>query len=294
LRSLFLIFLALPLLVSLAHIVLLSMSTQYPLVYDEYLMAIDGTLGFYPAVFLGRLNQLLPLYVLHVINMLYLALPLILILIFKIRESKEQHPPTDLLMEALFIGVVGFALYSLVPACGSTFAFQSFTALDFIDKKPQLIACGIGYPRNCIPSLHTAWLILLMRHAFGCGGRVRIFMAVVFLANFIAMFGIGAHYLVDIMVGFAFANVCGGLFAYKIPLSQAPRWQAIVIGAALVVGWYGLIFYGLTFLQISKLLAWSFFMGSAGLSFWLEYGLIRTTSMRIGGELNIGAKNNMF
>lgn len=277
--SLFLLYLLLPLFIGLSTFFLVLSGYNYPLVYDEYLMAIDGTLGLYPSLIFGQLNEMLPKQLLYMINLTYLALPLFFIIIYKIRQSTEHTPSFDFIIEALFLGIVGYALYSIIPACGSKFAFHSswpdFVPAGFLENSPQLISCSITKPRNCIPSLHTAWLICLIRNASLCGRITKIFMAIISIGNFIAMFGIGAHYLVDIIVGFSFANILGGVFAFKIPLSHPARWQAIILGTSLFIGWYLLILYGLAFLQMSKILAWSSFLGSVGISIWLEHKLIK-------------------
>lgn len=251
---------------------------RYPLVYDEYLMAIDGTLGFYPSLILEKMNLELPESLRYLFNSLYSSLPLVLIILFKQRQLKEQCPPIELLVEALVIGILGYVLYSILPACGSVHAFHSsrpgFVPNIIMENGPHLVSCSKAIVRNSFPSLHIAWLVCFIRNASFCGRVMQLFVGVVFIGNLVSIFGLGAHYLIDVIVGVAFATALGGVFSLKLPLNNPARWQAIVFGSGLTIAWYFIILYGLDFMQLSKVISWSCFLGSLILSVWLEYRLL--------------------
>ncbi|KTD82189.1 phosphatase PAP2 family protein [Legionella waltersii] len=272
------LFLLIPLYCGISSYFLIFTGFDYPLVYDEYLLAIDGTLGFYPSFILGKINLELPEQLVYLFNCMYDALPLFLIILFKKRELREKSPPIELLVEALVIGIVGYALYSILPVCGSTNAFQSswpnFFPVGLAENGPHLVSCSRLIPRNSMPSLHTAWIVCFIRNSFYCGRIMQLFIGIIVIGNLISIFGIGAHYLIDVIVGFSFATAIGGIFSLKIPLSNPARWQAIVIGSGVTIAWYFIIFYGLNVLQLSKIVAWSFFLGSVLIGICLEYRLI--------------------
>lgn len=278
------IYLSLPLFVFISNFFLGLSGHHHPFVKDEFLMAIDGTLGIYPSLIMGRFYFLLPDFLNLIARVIYYALPLAFIIMYKIRSSLEREPPLDLIIEFILIGVVGFALYNLVPACGSRFAFQSVwpyaLPIDLLKEGPRLMFCPVSYPRNCVPSLHTAWIVCLFRSGWQCNQATKRFVSILGVGTFVAMFGPGAHYFVDIIVGFAFANCIGGLSAHKVSLKEPSRWQAIGLGFLLCIAWYVIIFYGLAFLQVSKILAWMLFLGSILLGVRIEFSLIKCLNIK--------------
>lgn len=275
----FCIYLSLPLFVFLSNFFLELGGHHHPFVKDEFLMAIDGTLGIYPSLIMARFYFLLPEYLSLAVRIIYFALPVAFIIIYKMRHLIEHEPPLDLMIEFIIIGIVGCALYNLVPACGTLYAFQATwpdaLPLDLFKDGPHVRFCPTTYPRNCIPSLHTAWLVCLFRSGWQCNKVTKLFLSIWVVGTIIAMFGPGAHYLVDIVVGFAFANCIGGLSAFKLSIRNPVRRQAIGLGFLLCFVWYVIIFYGLSFLQSSILLAWIFFWGSILLSMRIEFCLIK-------------------
>lgn len=269
----------LPLFVALSNLFIQIIGKSTPFVRDEFLMAIDGTLGFYPSLFMGRLNQALSGLPLYAVNAIYLTLPLAFIIVYRIRSLREEPPPIGFIIEAVFIAIFGFILYYVVPGCGSKYIFQSTWPYSvpnqLILNGPQLVQCPINLPRGCVPSLHTAWLICLIRHVFLCDRRVKMVMGLFSIGTIIALFGIGAHYLVDVMAGALFANIFGGLFAFKLPYNHPARWFAVILGTLFFLGWYYLILYGLPLLQTARWISWTIFVGSFTLSISLEFKLIK-------------------
>ena len=109
-------------------------------------------------------------------------------------------------------------------------------------------------------------------------------MLVLAFGNVIAMFGVGAHYLTDLIVGFALANCIGGFSSFQLPLKNAARRQAILIGGSICIAWYVMIIYGIPLLQTSKILAWFIFLTSILVSVRLEWNLFKEYSRAISND----------
>lgn len=266
-----------PLFVVLSNYFLVLSGPSHPLVQDEFLMAIDGSLGFYPSLVLVSLFRKLPQSIGNIFIGFYLALPTALFLIYIRRLSLEKKPPFLFIIEFLIIGVSGFILYNLVPACGAAIAFSTWPdslPAQFSATNPQWIYCPTVAPRNSLPSLHTAWIICLLRQAWLCDKITKGLASLLAVGTVVTMF-ITGHYLIDLVVGFSFANCIAGLFALQLKWQNPARWQAAFFGALVTVLWYLIIFNGIPFLQLSKVLAWFLFSGSVLLSIYLELNLFK-------------------
>lgn len=284
----FCLFVSLPLFIMMSNYLLRLNGQTHPMVMDEFLMAMDGTLGIYPSLIVGRFIQHLSPVFSDILNLTYMSLPLAFILVYIKRESFDTKHHRNLVVEILLIGIVGFMLYNIIPGCGSLYAFNNTWPVGlpdlFLQEGPQLIYCPAIYPRNCLPSLHMAWLICLLRYVWLCDPITKVLMLVLALGNVIAMFGVGAHYLTDLIVGFAFANFIGGLSSFQLPLKNAARRQAVLIGGSICIAWYVMIIYGIPLLQTSKILAWFIFLSSIFVSVRLEWNLFKEYSRAISND----------
>lgn len=285
------IYISLPLCIIIFNNFLLYNSLNSPLVLDEFLMAIDGTLGIYPSLILGRLFLDLPKLIHSIFLWSYVGLPLVLILIYLKRLYLMKEPPYSFMLEIILMGIIGYALYNVIPGCGGPVAFKTWPQSlpqEFTQTNPQWISCPPYNPRNSLPSLHTAWIICLLRQVWFCKRNTKILITFFIFGNFFAMFGEG-HYLVDLIVGFAFANCIGGLCAYQLEWKNQARLQAIFLGGLLCLSWYLLILYGIPFLQTSKLLAWFVFSASFLLSIYFEYNLFKHSILTGNNNSELGA-----
>ncbi len=278
------VYILLPLFIIISNNFLALGGLSHPLVQDEFLMAIDGTLGFYPSLILGRLFLELPSIITTVILAIYLALPTAIILIYIKRLNFVKEPPYSYIIEIILIGLIGFSLYNVIPGCGAIPSFDNWPKSlpqQFLQTNPQMISCPSSFPRNSLPSLHTAWIVCLLRQAWLCTREIKIMASVFAFGTVIAMFGVG-HYLIDLIVGFSFANLTGGLCAFHLSWKNKTRIQAILLGGLLCLSWYLIIFYGIPVLQFSKILAWVLFSGSTFLSLYLEFKLFNGAKSQFG------------
>ncbi len=270
-----------PLFVYLFGFLLHFTGYYFPVVWDQYLLAMEGALGGFPSLMMGKMYQSFPFLIKTTVDFIYLALPYVFFIIYRERKMQTQQIPFDLLLEFVTIAIVGVLLYGLVPGCGTEAAFSGrwpdVSPLSFLQEGPQWITCPASFPRNCVPSLHMAWMLCMVRRGLLCNTHIKCLMGIFFIGTIVGVFGLGAHYLVDIVVGLCFANIMGGSFSWRLHASSA-RIQAIVGGAVMMIGWYLFIFFGLTLFESSVILTRIIFILSAALSLWIEYVLIKALS----------------
>ncbi|MFT4058222.1 MAG: phosphatase PAP2 family protein [Legionella sp.] len=275
----FCLYISFPLFITLSQYFLVANNRSHPLVYDELLMAVDGALGFYPSLVIGTFIQTMPLGMSLVIDLVYMILPIAALFIYVKLENAKNEIPISFITELFLVGIIGYALYNVVPACGSRYAFNQTWPFSlpetFFTEKPKPIFCPVYYPRNCIPSLHTAWTITLLRYAWLLDSLTKAFISIFALITLVAIFGIGAHYFIDVVVGLAFVNCVGGISSVQLSYKNYARLFSIFLGGLLCLMWYGIILYGLSLIQSSIMMTWFIFITSILISFKLEQNLYK-------------------
>jgi len=139
---------------------------------------------------------------------------------------------------------IGYALYHVYPVVGPgpLFGARFPYGIASLAGPPQRLidVTAIADPRNCMPSLHVGWALLIYWHAARWeagtrGGRL--------LAGFDdhRHAGDGQHYLVDLVVAVPFAALvdalAGGASARKI----SARGQLIATAGVLLAVWYAIL-----------------------------------------------------
>lgn len=114
----------------------------------------------------------------------------------------------------LVLGLVGPICYVLFPVVGPVLAFgPQGNGLELADVWPDLVPAlpasvdsmpfdGIT-PRNCMPSLHTAWALSLFIHSRRGPLWLRWGGAFWLVCTLVATLGLGAHYGLDLVAGAA-------------------------------------------------------------------------------------------
>src|SRR5260370_41373717 len=131
------------------------------LTYDHFLYAFDGSLGFQPSFWAGHMVSAVP-WISGIMGGLYDGLPLILVIAYVLEERRDSRRARDLFFLILLVGICGAGCYLLFPAVGTYCIFaKSFPLhaplLSSIPAAPTMV--GAAFPRNCMPSLHTAWAL---------------------------------------------------------------------------------------------------------------------------------------
>lgn len=212
-------------------------SSFLPVTLDRYLYAVDGSFGM-QASFWGARFLLANHWLLHACAVCYFNLPIGMTVVYLlIQKYRSEEEARRFIQFAIYLAIAGTTLYVACPAIGPGGAFHS----DFPYRTPAASVIPVRMPmsaRNCMPSMHTAWILCLMWCAPPLG---RWFKALVWaFAGLTLLYALsaGGHYLVDLIVAvpFTLAVRAGYRAEWKSP--------AFVLNAAIVGFWFVALRFG--------------------------------------------------
>ena len=207
-------------------------------VYDARVYAFDAQLAVPLAYWAtGAYVALDPLSMVATAS--YLAMPLGLTI--AILKQPQREAGTRLLLASIVAGVAGFLLYRICPVVGP---FQAF-AIAFPAPLPDVAAVGTlpmhlpsHVPRNGMPSLHTAWALLLLFNVRGMVRPWRAAIAAFAALNICAAIGHYQHWFIDLIVAVPFAAAIQLALVRADPApALAGRLTRAAVQALLVLGW---------------------------------------------------------
>ncbi|MEU3737603.1 MULTISPECIES: phosphatase PAP2 family protein [unclassified Streptomyces] len=202
---------------------LLITSKTRPTVLDQYVATADHALGN-PSWLVGRMVSATGPVGAHVLDYVYiqLAVAAVIVALYQLRNVsvERRFPGHHLVRTFLVIGLLGPAIYMIFPVVGPIFTYgtgafgtggEQWALADLWPHTPPPIATPHAIPfdeitpRNCMPSLHTAWATTIFIHSRK-GPRLLRYAGVFWLvATLGATLGFGYHYGVDIIAGVVFA-----------------------------------------------------------------------------------------
>ncbi|MFI9201155.1 phosphatase PAP2 family protein [Streptomyces sp. NPDC053048] len=201
---------------------LLITAKTRPMVLDQYVATADHALGN-PSWLAGRILRATAPIGTHLLDVVYaqLAVAAVAVALYQLRNvaSERRFPRHHLVRTFLVIGLLGPGIYMIFPVVGPIFAYGPGTSgtgglqwavADLwphtpppIDPPHPVLYDGIT-PRNCMPSLHTAWAVAIFIHSRK-GPRVLRWAGTFWLAATLgATLGFGYHYGVDLVAGVVF------------------------------------------------------------------------------------------
>ena len=229
---------------------LLDLTTLlHPHTYDLPCWVFENALGTPPVVWLGRWMQSHPA-VGWISQAVYNAIPVVGagVCALQIRGGGRL----DFALTYLILTAVGLGLYHLMPVVGPVFLLSQASAVPvtlnqgyvlsahFQTHPPALealLARGFIPPpvwRNCMPSLHTAWALLVLWHARTLGRAVAWAGWATLLFTVLATVGFALHYTLDLVVA---VPVTLAVHAACAPAGSNARRTALILGVALAAGW---------------------------------------------------------
>jgi PAP2 superfamily len=248
---------------------------------DAWLYAFDGSLGFQPSFFLGRIlyDSLL---LVRTSMLTYLALPFAMAVVCAWQiPAGARRICWHMLTILLLAGVGGWLLYTIVPGTGPIYAFGRafpWKALPYKDLhrlRLEKMIVPRTIPRNAMPSLHVAWAVLLYWNSrkFPVALRSAILFFLIF--TIFATLGSGQHYLVDLVGSLPFAVAVQATVSLVLrDLSRAKRSHLITTaigGLSLTLIWLAIVRFGVDLALKSPVIPWTLMLATVGIAFWLHH-----------------------
>lgn len=245
----------------------------YPKTYDLYLYLVDGSFGFQPSFLAGRAMAASAI-VRIAAALTYVSLPFVMAVVYALRLPKNaERPSWDIITVFLLAGLGGWALYNVVPATGPGFIFKGnfpwhalpYPALHrlFLEQIPV----SPDIPRNAIPSLHMAWVVLLYWNAKGLSRSLRVFLAVYTALTVLSTMGTGEHYFVDLVAAVPFALFVQSVVSPERKAALVRRAVSAGSGMALTLAWLILVRIAAKAMLFSPLLPWTL-VAATGIAVW--------------------------
>ncbi|MEV7237571.1 phosphatase PAP2 family protein [Streptomyces sp. NPDC051020] len=196
---------------------LLITSKTRPAVLDQYVATADHALGN-PSWMVGRIVTATGPIGTHFLDYVYTLLPVaaVVVTVYQLRgvAVERRFPRHHLVRTFLVIGLLGPGIYMIFPVVGPIFAYGAdgghwAVANLWPDTPPPIntphhMPFDEITPRNCMPSLHTAWATAIFIHSLK-GPRILQFAGACWLiATLGATLGFGYHYGADIIAGVVF------------------------------------------------------------------------------------------
>ncbi|GGQ08325.1 DUF5933 domain-containing protein [Streptomyces griseomycini] len=212
---------------------LLITSKTRPEVLDPYVATADHALGN-PSWWVGRIVTATGSVGFNFLDFVYgnLAVAAVVAALYQLRHvaAERRFPRHHLVRTFLVIGLVGPAFYMIFPVVGPIFAYgtgmEHWSAVSLwapdmppsapwaaADLWPQTLPpVGTPHPmpfdgitpRNCMPSLHTAWATAIFVHTRKGPRLLRHAGTFWLVATLCATLGFGYHYGADLIAGVVF------------------------------------------------------------------------------------------
>lgn len=199
-----------------------------PNIYDRNVVPLDGAFGGQVSFALGALfAQHSGLSWVCAIIYAGVLLPPALLAIAEAHTGRRAGIGS--LPTFLAIAGVGFIIYHILPVIGPMAYFG--------DEFPlRSVRAHMAAPRNCMPSLHTAWVLM----AFLCARRMPITRTIngIWLAiMLVATLGFGEHYLTDLICAVPFVLGLRALCATDVAWSARARSGGLLVAVLLFSIW---------------------------------------------------------
>lgn len=238
----------------------------HPRTLDAAVYAFDRSLRVQPGFVLGRLCAAHPLLG-RAAYVVYSAVPFGFALMWAAERRAQRPAPIDLLTVFVVATAAGMLLYHAFPVVGPKYALPSWpTRAPGLDELRPDGAMPVLLPRNCMPSLHTTWVLLLWWGSRQRGPLLRAVAGVFVTMTAVAMLGLGLHYVADLAAAVPFA---AAVEAAGAPPSLERR-RSLAVNGALFVGWLALFRDGWFARHPVPALSWALLVAASGVALWLE------------------------
>lgn len=242
----------------------------HPKVLDLFLYSFDSSLHWQIAFYLGTLFQRFPYFALISV-LFYLGLPIAIGLTFAGCLMRDRENALPSFVAFLLTGPLGAVFYNIFPALGPIHLLPHnypwhplpMQAVSHLVLQPVALAG----PRNAIPSLHAAWIFLVLYYSRRLSIPEKIAAVIFVVFTLLATLGTGEHYFVDLVVAVPFALLVAALTPCLIGRASTVLIAPIGSSLALILIWFALLRYEAHIFWISPVIPWGFCLVTLGISY---------------------------
>jgi hypothetical protein len=161
----------------------------------------------------------------------------------------------------LITGPIGACFYTMFPALGpahilhGSFPWHSLTMEQArrLALEP-IVAAG---PRNAIPSLHAAWIFLVVWFSWRLSMVERIAAIIFVFFTLCGTLGTGEHYFIDLVVAAPFALLILAVTQGLCRKWKQAYWAPMLGGLGLTLVWFWALRYGTQVFRVSPVISWT-------------------------------------
>jgi predicted membrane-bound spermidine synthase len=276
--------LVVPIYIGLSGVFLHFTIMLHPGVLDSPFLAAESAIGIDTGLSFARWGIRTP-GVYPTLIAVYVELPLALSIIATVQHISMAKPGAvrrgpDALLLFIVAGFIGSFFYHLVPVIGPRPFLENWP--NDAPSPLQLtlkVTYGVkGAFRNCVPSLHTTWALLLYWCARPLNIPARIFGFLFLIGTLAATITLGEHYVLDLIMAFPFSLAIRSLFSSYLPWSNRARFDGAVIGSTLMFLWCILVLGAPAWLLANPTIVQCLMVVSVGGSWLLELRIARAPS----------------
>lgn len=245
----------------------------HPKTFDLFLYSFDGSLRVQFSFLMGQFFWT-HLWVRFACLVIYIALPLPLALVYAAQLRQKREAAFAVMLAFLVTGPVGVLFYNLMPAIGpralfgAAYPFHPPSIADVMHMNVvPILRTGV---RNAMPSLHTAWVLLVWWNSKGLARWIRAVAMLFVILTVMATLGTGEHYLVDLVVAFPFALMVQAACSYSLPFRSGARRTAFLFGTFVTLLWMAVLSFSVGVFWVSPVLPWAIIVATVAptILFW--------------------------
>jgi hypothetical protein len=245
----------------------------HPKTFDLFLISFDSSLRVQFSFLMGQAFWTWP-WLRFFCLVIYIALPLPLALVYAAHLRGKKENAFAVMLAFLVTGPFGILCYNMVPAIGPAhffgpaFPFHPPSTADVL--RTTVIPILTSGPRNAMPSLHLAWVLLVWWNSRGLAIWIRAIAMTFVILTAMATIGTGEHYFVDLVVAFPFSLMVQALCSYFLPIRSGERKTAFLFGTFVTLIWLALLSFSTGIFWSSPVVPWTMVVATVGSSvyFW--------------------------
>src|ERR1700733_14532691 len=248
-------------------------ATVHDKVYDLYLYAFDASLHVQIPFAVGRYFAQHGI-VRQISLLAYIGLSVPIAVVYAGQLRRTGAKALQCFIAFVITGPMGILFYNAVPALGPAHLFtKNFPWHPLAIEQVRhlfLQPVALDGPRNAIPSLHMAWVLLAWWYSRGLSKPERGIALFYLVSVALATLGTGDHYFIDLVVAVPFALFMESLFAYDLRLSDSNRIRGVAFGLLSTCAWLAALRFTPHAFWSTPVLSWTLCAATAAIALYLE------------------------